>query len=43
MGGSTLGAQSIYDFLRKKIKKNFLFINNLQVDQKKIQKKNLQI
>ncbi len=30
MGGSTLGAQTIYDFLRKKIKKNFLFIDNLQ-------------
>jgi glucose-6-phosphate isomerase len=39
MGGSTLGAQSIYDFLSKKIKKNFLFIDNLQVDQKKIKKK----
>ena len=23
MGGSTLGAQAIYDFLKKKIKKNF--------------------
>ena len=41
MGGSTLGAQSIYDFLSKKIKKNFLFIDNLQVDQKKIQKKKI--
>ncbi len=30
MGGSTLGAQAIYDFLRKKIKKNFSFIDNLQ-------------
>ena len=30
MGGSSLGAQAIYDFLRSKIKKNFLFINNLQ-------------
>jgi len=30
MGGSTLGAQTIYDFLRKKIKKNFSFIDNLQ-------------
>ena len=30
MGGSTLGAQAIYDFLKKKIKKNFVFINNLQ-------------
>jgi len=30
MGGSTLGAQTIYDFLRKKIKKNFLFVDNLK-------------
>ena len=30
MGGSTLGAQAIYDFLKKKIKKKFFFINNLQ-------------
>ena len=30
MGGSTLGAQAIYDFLRKKIKKKFSFIDNLQ-------------
>ena len=30
MGGSILGAQAIYNFLKKKIKKNFLFINNLQ-------------
>ena len=30
MGGSTLGAQTIYDFLRKKIKKNFSFVDNLQ-------------
>ena len=30
MGGSTLGAQAIYDFLKKKIKKNFSFIDNLQ-------------
>ena len=30
MGGSTLGTQTIYDFLRKKIKKNFLFVDNLQ-------------
>ena len=30
MGGSTLGAQTIYDFLGKKIKKNFLFVDNLQ-------------
>ena len=30
MGGSTLGAQTIYDFLGKKIKKKFLFIDNLK-------------
>ncbi len=30
MGGSALGAQAIYDFLKHKIKKNFLFVNNLQ-------------
>ena len=30
MGGSILGAQSIYDFLKIKIKKNFYFINNLK-------------
>ncbi len=30
MGGSSLGAQAIYDFLKHKIKKNFEFINNLQ-------------
>ena len=29
MGGSTLGAQAIYDFLKKKIKKNFIFVDNL--------------
>tara|TARA_Y100000992_G_scaffold300616_1_gene269625 strand:+ start:430 stop:1584 length:1155 start_codon:yes stop_codon:yes gene_type:complete len=30
MGGSSLGAQAIYDFLKSKIKKNFFFFNNLQ-------------
>tara|TARA_B100000780_G_C21121923_1_gene454516 strand:- start:1848 stop:2999 length:1152 start_codon:yes stop_codon:yes gene_type:complete len=29
MGGSTLGAESIYSFLKDKIKKKFTFINNL--------------
>ncbi len=29
MGGSSLGTEAIYDFLKYKIKKNFLFINNL--------------
>ena len=30
MGGSILGTDSIYNFLKKKIKKNFYFNNNLQ-------------
>ena len=30
MGGSTLGTQAIYDFLKNKIKKNFFFIDNLK-------------
>ena len=30
MGGSILGAESIYNFLKHKIRKNFSFINNLQ-------------
>ena len=29
MGGSILGAEAIYSFLKKKIKKNFIFINNI--------------
>tara|TARA_Y100000591_G_C21817463_1_gene691569 strand:+ start:410 stop:1564 length:1155 start_codon:yes stop_codon:yes gene_type:complete len=35
MGGSSLGAQAIYDFLKHKIKKNFSFLNNLQSYKKK--------
>ena len=34
MGGSSLGTQAIYDFLKTKIKKNFIFVNNLQANQK---------
>ena len=34
MGGSSLGSQAIYDFLKYKIKKNFFFVNNLQAKQK---------
>ena len=30
MGGSILGTQAIYDFLKDKIDKKFIFINNLQ-------------
>ena len=39
MGGSTLGTQAIYDFLRHKIKKKFIFVDNLQVNRKKEKKK----
>ena len=39
MGGSTLGAQAIYHFLKKKIKKNFLFFDNLQANLKVDNKK----
>ena len=35
MGGSTLGAHAIYDFLKIKIKKNFFFVDNLQSKTKK--------
>ena len=38
MGGSTLGAQAIYDFLREKIRAKFLFVDNL--NSKTIQKSN---
>ena len=39
MGGSTLGAQTIYEFLKDKIKKNFSFIDNLQSKKKGLPKK----
>ena len=35
MGGSTLGTQAIHDFLKHKIKKNFIFVDNLCNNQKK--------
>ena len=38
MGGSALGAKSIYKFLEHKIKKKFLFLNNL--DENKINEVN---
>ena len=41
MGGSTLGAHAIYDFLKKKIKKNFIFVDNLNAFKNKKAKKNL--
>ena len=39
MGGSILGTQSIYEFLKSRIKKNFLFIDNLQNYKKKEKKR----
>ena len=39
MGGSSLGAQAIYDFLKNKIKKKFIFVDNLQGTKKKNVKK----
>ena len=39
MGGSILGTQAIYDFLINKINKNFTFVNNLQSNIKKDNKK----
>jgi glucose-6-phosphate isomerase len=41
MGGSTLGVQAIYDFLKKKIKKKFIFVDNLNSFKNKKTKKNL--
>ena len=43
MGGSSLGTQAIYDFLKHKIKKNFEFIDNLQPNIKKNNKKYLNL
>ena len=40
MGGSSLGAKAIYDFLRDKINKNFEFVDNLDPSNKKKAKKN---
>ena len=39
MGGSSLGTQTIYDFLKYKIKKKFVFSDNLQVNLIKDKKK----
>ena len=45
MGGSVLGAKSIYEFLKHKIKKNFSFIDNLSVNKElnNRKKKNLNL
>ncbi len=39
MGGSILGTKSIFNFLKDKIKKNFIFIDNFQNNIKNINKK----
>ena len=39
IGGSTLGTQTIYKFLKHKIKKNFVFTDNLQTNTIKGKKK----
>ena len=45
MGGSILGTEAIYDFLKHKIKKNFLFVNNLKQGQisQNVNQKNINI
>ena len=43
MGGSSLGAQAIYQFMKHKIKKNFYFIDNLQANKNLSKKKNINI
>lgn len=40
MGGSTLGSQAIYEFLNHKVKKNFVFVDNLKNQNIKNLKKN---
>ncbi len=41
MGGSSLGAKAIYSFLKRKIKKNFVFIDNINSVSSKKRKKNI--
>ena len=43
MGGSILGAQAIYDFLKKKIKKKITFVNNLNSNADYFQDKNINL
>ena len=40
MGGSSLGAQAIYDFLKHKIHKKFEFLDNLRPDYKNLSNSN---
>ena len=39
MGGSSLGSQAIYDFMKHKIKKKFIFFDNIDLSNKKIKTK----
>ena len=41
MGGSILGANAIYDFLKEKIKKNLFFLDNIDIQKIINMKKNL--
>ena len=41
IGGSILGTRAIYQFLKHKIKKNFFFIDNLQIEKFFIKEKNI--
>ena len=43
MGGSILGTEAIYDFLKKKIKKKLTFVNNLNSNADYFQDKNINL
>jgi len=43
MGGSSLGTRAIYSFLKHKIKKRFVFFDNLQANRIKVKKKHLNL
>jgi glucose-6-phosphate isomerase len=43
MGGSILGAEAIHDFLKKKIKKKFVFVNSLNSNADYFQDKNINL
>ena len=43
MGGSSLGAEAIYNFFKKKIKKRLTFINNLNSNADYFQNKNINL
>ena len=43
MGGSILGWEAIYDFLKKKIKKKITFVNNLNSNADYFQDKNINL